>query len=197
MSTNLAPNTVDDAMSTFTLDGMRCSCDGSIARCSAALPSGRLSIESTLPTCDATHLDLGVGVHHQAGAIRNDRHWYGFGEAAPEQADGQGDDHARSRRSSPSPSAGVRALRFIGVPLSRQVEVAVGTVDGQRHQQGDRRRPRSARCAPRCPRRRPTPEGPPEAKYPKYVCTNKIVTAISIACRNDHNKSTGLRKVLK
>jgi hypothetical protein len=80
--------------------------------------------------------------------------------------------------------------------LARQVEVAVGTIDGQRYQKGDRDdHDQEVRTA--LPTATPTPEGPPEAKYPKYVCTNKIVTAISIACRNDHNKSTGLRKVLK
>ena len=46
-----------------------------------------------LADLDAAHLHLGVGVHHQTGAIRNHRHRNGFGEAAPEQADGQGDDH--------------------------------------------------------------------------------------------------------
>ena len=91
-STNFAPNTVDDAMSTPTLDGMSCSCDGSIARCRTAVPSGRVSIEDDLADLHAAHLHLGVGVHHQAGAIGDHRHRNGFGEAAAEQADRQRDD---------------------------------------------------------------------------------------------------------
>ena len=58
MLTNLAPNTVGDSMLTFTFDGIRCSCDGFIARRSAAVPSGRSSIESTLPTSTPRILTL-------------------------------------------------------------------------------------------------------------------------------------------
>ena len=91
-----------------------------------------------LADLDAAHLHLGVGVHHQAGAIRDHRHRNGVGEAAPEQADGQRDDrddrdHGRQTRQRRAPCFG-----FIGSPLSRQVEVAVGTVNGQRDQQGHR-----------------------------------------------------------
>ena len=69
MLTNLAPNTVGDSMLTFTFDGISSSCDGFIARRSAAVPSVGLDrIDSA--DLHATHLDLGIVVHHQTGAIR-------------------------------------------------------------------------------------------------------------------------------
>ena len=40
---------------------MRCSCDGSIARCRAAVPSGSASMEATLPTCTPRILTLASG----------------------------------------------------------------------------------------------------------------------------------------
>ena len=58
------------------------------------MPSGRASIEDTCADLHAAHLHLRVGIHHQAGAVRDHRHRNGFGEGAAEQADGQRDDQA-------------------------------------------------------------------------------------------------------
>ena len=75
-------------MLTSALAGMRCICVRVHGEVQDGLPSGRLSIELTLPDLHAAHLDLGVRVHHQAGAVRDDRHGDGLGEAAAEEADG-------------------------------------------------------------------------------------------------------------
>ena len=85
--TNFAPNTVVDVMSTSDVgrDEMQ-SATGPWP--GAARPSrpAASSIVGHLAHLHAAHLHLGVGVHHQAGAIRNDRHRNGFGEAAAEQS---------------------------------------------------------------------------------------------------------------
>ena len=103
-------------MSTLTLDGMRCSCDGIHRQVQRRRAVGPVSIDVDLADLHAAHLDLGVGVHHQAGAIRDDGHRNGFGEAAPEQADRERDDRSDRRPPSPSPPAARTVLRFIGVP---------------------------------------------------------------------------------
>ena len=78
-STNLAPNTVEDAMSTPTLAGIRSQLrrdpsPGAGRRCRP----GAVSMDCDLADLHAAHLDLGVGVHHQAGAVGDHRHRNGF-----------------------------------------------------------------------------------------------------------------------
>ena len=123
-----------------TLAGMSCSCVGSIARCRTAVPSGRVSMRLDLADLHAAHLDLGVGVHHQAGALRDHRHRNGFGRSrrgtgatASAKISDEHDDRGQAR-----PAARTALLVIDSSPLSRQVEVAVGAVDGQRDQQRHR-----------------------------------------------------------
>ena len=84
---------------------------GRCARCRAAVPSGSGSMEATLPTWAPLHLDLGVGVHHQAGAVGDHGHRNGFGEAVPEQPDGRRRDDRSDQRActrQPARPAGAR-----------------------------------------------------------------------------------------
>lgn len=59
--TNLAPNTVVDAMSTTTFEGINCNAAGSIASLSAAWPSGNASMALTRPTSAPCSLTLASG----------------------------------------------------------------------------------------------------------------------------------------
>ncbi len=82
------------------------------------------------------HLHLGIGVHHQAGTVRNNGDRFGFGEAAAEKADGEREyQHDRNNEAQARQRAHRTTVHRLVSPLSRQVEVAVGTVDGQGHEQ--------------------------------------------------------------
>ena len=198
-STNLAPNTVDDAMSTRDVgrDEVQLRRDPSPG---GGRPARRaaISIDVDLADLNAVHLDLGVGVHHQAGAVRDHRHRNGVGEAAAEQGDGERDDRRDHHDGAPGPPAGVRVTTpSIAAPLSRQVEVAVGSRKRPARPAGSPTRRRSARCAPRCrpPRRHPRARRWRSSRS-RCGSTGSSI-AISTACRNDHSRSIGLRNVLK
>ena len=93
-STDFAPNTVDDAMSTSTLAGNEVHLRRVHRQVNDRLAVGQRFDRGDLAHLHAAHLDLGVRVHHQAGALRDHGHRHGFGEGAPKQADRDGEDQA-------------------------------------------------------------------------------------------------------
>src|SRR5690349_16915135 len=128
-------------MSTFTLDGIRCSWFGSICRWMAAVPSGRDSIDETVPTCTPRILTLASGFI--TNPARSEITVTGTVVVKlPRNRPTASATIARIATTVANPASGRTYRAFVNtfpIPfLSRQVEVAVGTVDGQRHQQGHR-----------------------------------------------------------
>ncbi len=118
----------------------------------SGLPVGQRFDRVDLTHLRPVQLDLRVEVHHQTSARRQHGYRHAGRCAAIEQDDGAGDNrrdnhkggqtsqrlNSTATRLINSRSTRVSSVRHRLVPLARQVEVAVGTVDGQRDQQRHR-----------------------------------------------------------
>ena len=93
-------------MSTSTLDGMSFQGIGIHRQVQDRLAVGPGLDRVDLADLDAVHLDLGFGVHHEAGTFGDDGHWDGLAEAAAEHADGEEDDPREHDERSQDPPAG-------------------------------------------------------------------------------------------
>src|SRR5262245_41935298 len=125
-------------MSTATLDGMSFIWLGSIARCSTALPSALSSIDATLPTWTPRILTLASGSITRPARSETTVTGTVLVKLPRNRATARAAINT-SAKTRPAPASGRAAPDFIvWCPLSRQVEVAVGAVDGQRHQKRHR-----------------------------------------------------------
>src|ERR1700682_73655 len=124
-------------MSTSTVDGMRGSCEGSIAKWMAAVPSGFDSMDDTLPTWTPRIFTLASGFI--TSPARSEITVTGtVSVKLPRNRLTASATTAAIAITVPRPARTRTVFGFIGPPSPGQVEVAVGTVNGQRDQQGHR-----------------------------------------------------------